>query len=54
MVGKGERVDLDMYISIVVCLGRLGESATYPDDQRRLGFVEKGSIRSHGVVCVVV
>lgn len=32
---------------------QVGESATYPDDQRRLGSVGKSSIRCHGVVCVV-
>ena len=30
-----------------------GESATYEDDQRRLGFVGKCSIHYHDAVCVV-
>lgn len=52
MVGEGERVDLGTYVSVGVVLV-VGESATYPDDQRRLGFVGKCSIHCHGVSYVV-
>ena len=35
------------------CLGRLRESATYPDEQRRPGLVGKHSICGHIVSCMV-
>lgn len=48
MAGKWERVDLELYISIVITLAG-GESATYPDKQRSPGFAGKHSVGCHGV-----
>ena len=48
MMCERKRVDLPVYVSIVVASAGWG-SATYPDDQRRFGFVGKDSIRCHCV-----
>ena len=53
MSGKRERVDLGTYVVSIVVDMWVGESATYEDDQRRLGLGGKSSIHYHGVVCVV-
>ncbi len=54
MGGERERVDLGTYVVSIVVAMWVGESATYEDDQRRLGLGGKCSIHYHGVVCVVL